>query len=191
MTAVAHSPIWTGRQRRKNKNKWNGGWKYGKNKKRGNEDGGKLKEIVTVHDDKGKVLHKAISPSMAEFHIKDMLQIIVGASILAIPVGYTEETRHLGQMPPILNITIFLLLSVIFIASSIYYNYYREHIKEHWDESIKRALFTYMLSFLVVTLLLALILKSPRGTDWMLASKRTVIVTFPASMMASVADMIK
>jgi len=30
---------------------------------------GKLKEIVTVRDEKGKILHKIISPLMVEFHL--------------------------------------------------------------------------------------------------------------------------
>ncbi|MCK4429723.1 MAG: hypothetical protein KAW19_00325, partial [Candidatus Aminicenantes bacterium] len=53
---------------------------------------GKLKEIVTIHDEKGKILHKIISPLMVEFHPKDVLQVIIGAAILAVPVGFTEET---------------------------------------------------------------------------------------------------
>ncbi|MBW2992334.1 DUF2391 family protein [Candidatus Woesearchaeota archaeon] len=152
---------------------------------------GKLKEVVTVRDAEGHTLHKIISPLMVEFKIKDFLQVLVGASILAIPVGYTEETWNLGQTLPLANIIGFLVLSLIFIASFIYYNYYKEHIKEHWDEFIKRVLFTYCLSFLVVGMLLSLIQKAPWSTDFILAFKRTVIVTFPASMLASVADMIR
>ena len=152
---------------------------------------GKLREITTVLDKSGKVLHKIISPLMVEFYPRDVFQIIVGAAILAIPVGYTEETWNLGKMLPLYNVLGFLLLSVLFISAFVYYNYYRGKLKQHSFEFLKRVLSTYILSFLVVAMLLALIQKTPWTTDWLLAFKRVVIVTFPASLSATIADVIK
>jgi uncharacterized membrane protein len=152
---------------------------------------GKLKEVITVHDEKGRILHKLISPLMLEFHPRDVLQIMIGAAILAIPVGYTEETWNLGQMLPLPNVIGFLILSLVFIAAFVYYNYYREHLKEHLDEFVKRVFSTYIVAFVVVGILLTLIQKAPWSTDWILAFKRTIIVTFPSSMSAAVADIIK
>ena len=56
---------------------------------------------------------------------------------------------------------------------------------------MKRACSTYFISFMVVALLLTLIQRTPWNTDWIIAFKRVVIVTFPASMSAAVADVIK
>ena len=127
-----------------------------------------------------------------EFHPRDLLQVIVGASILAIPVGLTEETWRLGETLPFFNIIVFMLVSLLFISAFVYYNYYKIHgLKEHHTKFLKRVLLTYVFSFLVVALLLSLIQKTPWTTDWILALKRVVIVTFPASMSAAVADMIK
>jgi uncharacterized membrane protein len=116
---------------------------------------------------------------------------MVGASILAIPVGFTEETWRLGETLPLANVIGFMILSVVFVAIFVYYNYYRSNLRQHHGEFIKRVVSTYVFSFLVVALILTLIQRTPWNTDIILAFKRTIIVAFPASMSAAVADMIR
>jgi uncharacterized membrane protein len=152
---------------------------------------GRLKEIVTVKSAKGELLHKIINPLMVEFHLKDFFQVIIGASILAIPVGFTEETWHLGETLPLSNALGFVVLSLLFISAFVYYNYYMKRMKEHWFEFAKRVLVTYTVSFFVVAVILTLIMKTPWTTDWLLAFKRTAVVTFPSSMSGTIADVIK
>ena len=162
-----------------------------KTKKETHRIAGKLKEIVTVHDDKGQIIHKLINPLHVEFTVKDMLQIMIGASILAIPVGFTEETWNLGAELPMRNVIMLMLISLFFISIFVYYNYYRNHLEVHTFEYIKRVISTYLFSFLIVAMLLALIQRTPWVTDWVLSFKRIVLVTFPASMSAVVADTFK
>ena len=129
---------------------------------------------------------------LREFHLKDLLQIMIGASILAIPVGFTEETWHLGDILPAINIIGIFILSVLFISAFVYYNYHRHHkLKKHWNEFIKRVISTYIFSFIVVSLILILIQRAPWAADYALALKRTIIVAFPASMSAAIADTLK
>ena len=137
------------------------------------------------------VLDGVINPIVHEFRIKDILQVIIGAGILAIPVGFTQETWDLGASLPLPNTIGFIVLSVLFIAAFAYYHYHRHHLKEHKNELIKRVLFTYIASFLVVAILMTLIQKAPWQTDWILAFKRVVLVTFPSSMSAAIADTLK
>ncbi len=136
-------------------------------------------------------IKELIKPVKENFHPKDILQIIVGAAILAIPVGYTEETWHLGDILPLTNIMIFMLLSILFIAMFIYFNHYKHSVKIDINHFIKRTITTYVVSFLVVALTLSLIQKAPWTLDFLLAFKRTVIVTFPCSLSAVVVDVIK
>jgi len=156
-----------------------------------------LREVVTIHDDDGNVMHKMSNPLMVEFYPRDVVQIMIGASILAIPVGFTEETWNLGGSLPISNIMGILLLSVLFIATFVYYNYYYgedmhgENVKKHWDEFAKRVFFTYLFAFLIVAIILTLIQRAPWEVDFMLALKRVILVAFPASMSAAVADVLK
>ena len=51
-------------------------------------------------------------PTLENVTTKDILQIIAGASILAVPVGFTEETWMLGEILPKLNILLIFLLSL-------------------------------------------------------------------------------
>ncbi len=152
---------------------------------------GKPRELITVTDQKGKILHRMMRPIMLNFYPRDVMQVIVGASILAIPVAFTEETWKLGETLPLQNILGLMLLSIIFISSFVYYNYYRGSMKSHGTEFIKRVSTTYLVSFFVVALLLVLIERAPFDSNFPVAFARTVIVTFPASMSGSVADMIK
>ena len=152
---------------------------------------GRLKEITTVRDEAGNILHKIIAPLMLEFHPRDIFQVIVGASILAVPVGFTEETWQLGGSLPLVNILGLLFLSVLFISLFVYHNYYRRRFAVHKKEFFKRVISTYFFSFLIVALILTLIQRAPWNIDWALALKRIIVVSFPASMSAAVADTIK
>lgn len=139
------------------------------------------------------ILQKIISPLGIVLTARDVLQIVVGASILAIPVGFTEETWRLGESLPFANVIILMTISLIFIASFVYYNYYMHHhgLRKHGFEFLKRVLATYFIAFLVVGLILTVIQITPWSADFVLAFKRTAIVSFPASMSAAVADTLK
>lgn len=153
--------------------------------------GGKLKELITVKDEKGTVLHKVMKPLMLEFTAHDVVQVIVGATLLAIPVGLTEEVWKLGEYLSWGRIIVLMLLSLIFISGFTYYVSYKKHISTHWDEFLKRLLGTYVLSLFVAGLFLFLIDKAPLGPDIVITIKRMVIVAFPASLSAAVVDLIK
>jgi len=130
-----------------------------------------------------------------KFNLRDFLQIVIGASILAVPVGFTEEAWRLGESLPLLNVIGLLILSVIFMAAFVYYHYhssYRIHgVNGRWDQFGKRVFWTYAGSFIIVAIILTLIDKTPWITDLTLAIKRVIIVTFPASMSAVIADTLK
>jgi len=66
-----------------------------------------------------------------EFRPRDVMQIIIGSAILAVPVGFTEETWKLGESLPWLNVIALLVVSLIFISLFVYHNYYRNSPKEN------------------------------------------------------------
>ncbi len=153
--------------------------------------GGILKELLIIKDEGGKVLHKTLSPFMVEFHLKDALQVIVGAAILSIPVSFTQEVWDLGGKLPLNNVFGILIMSLLFISAFVYFNFYKGNIKGHQLEFFKRIVFTYLLSLVVVSILMTLIQQAPWQTDWILALKRIIIVTFPASMSGTLVDNLK
>ena len=153
--------------------------------------GGYLHKIIPVLDNTGKIVHHAITPLMVELRPRDIMQIIVGAAILAIPVGFTEETWDLGERLPLKNVLFLTIISIIFIATFVYFSFYRMNLKGHVFQYVKRVLATYLLSLVVVGILLTIIEKCPWGIDNILAIKRIIIVAFPASMSATVSDSLK
>ncbi len=128
---------------------------------------------------------------MLEFYGRDVVQVLVGSAILAIPIALTEEVWNLGESLSYFRVIGFLILSLVFISIFVYYNYYRNDFKEHITQFSKRVSSTYIFSFLVVALFLTLIDRAPWQTDLILSLKRIVIISFPASMSAAIADVIK
>lgn len=82
-------------------------------------------------------------------------------------------------------------ISLLFIGTFVYFNFYRFHLKGYALEFIKRVSSIYLVAFVVVGILLTIIEKCPWGVDNVLAVKRIVVVAFPASMSAAVSDMLK
>ena len=153
--------------------------------------GGYLHQVVPVFNSAGKAVNYVLKPVMVEFRPRDLMQVIVGASILAVPVAFTEETWNLGEKLPTANVMMLSGLSLIFIALFVFFNFYRFEFKGHILEYCKRVLAIYIFSLVVVGVLLTIMQKCPWGTDNLLAIKRILLVAFPASMSAALSDVIK
>lgn len=153
--------------------------------------GGYLHTIIPIFDGSGKLVKNVVKPLMVELHVRDVMQIIIGSTLLAIPMAFTEETWDLGKTLPIENVLILSLISVAFIALFVYVHFYRYYLKGFVFQYIKRVLCIYILSLVVVGLLMTVIQQCPWGIDNLLAIKRIVIVAFPASMSAVATDALK
>lgn len=153
--------------------------------------GGYLHRVIPIVDSAGKVVSYTLKPWMVEFRPRDLMQIIVGACILAVPVAFTEETWNLGKELPLRNILFLSGLSLVFIALFVYFNFYRFTMRGYIFEYCKRVLAVYLVSLLVVGVILTIIQKCPWGDDNWLSIKRILIVAFPASMSAAVSDTLK
>lgn len=151
---------------------------------------GRLHRIVPILDAAGRVIHYAVSPLKVELRRRDLMQIFVGSAVLAVPVAFTEETWQLGATLPMRNVMFLAAISVLFISAFVYFNFYRELLREHLFSYVKRVAAIYLLSLFVVGTLLSIIQMAPWQQDFILALKRTVIVGFPAAMSASVSDAI-
>ena len=153
--------------------------------------GGYLQKLVPIVDGTGKIISHAVTPLMVEFRPRDLMQVIVGASVLAVPVAFTEETWNLGEKLPLKNVILLGFISFLFIASYVYFNFYRFQLKTNIFQYIKRITATYLFSLIVVGVILTIIQKCPWSTDKILAMKRIIIVAVPASMSAAISDTIK
>lgn len=152
---------------------------------------GYLKEFIVVLDSSGRVVNQFVQPLMVELKPRDVMQIILGASILAVPIGFTEEAWTLGETLPTKNIVYLTILGFSFVAIYVYFNFYKNHLKNHVIEFFKRVFAIYFLSLVVVGVLLTIIDKCPWGIDNALAIKRILVTGFPCTMGAAVSDTIK
>jgi len=153
--------------------------------------GGYLHKITPIVDEAGRVVHHAIAPLMVELTPRDLIQIVVGASLLSIPVGLTEEAWDLGGQLPGTNIAALAAVSLVFIAIFVYYNFYHFHLRDHLLSYMLRVAATYLVSLMIAAALLTLIQRCPWGADNLLALKRIVLVAFPASMSAALSDSLR
>ncbi len=145
-------------------------------------------EIIIIKDDQGNELQRINIPLKVEIRIHDVLEIIVGASILSIPVAFTEEVWNMGDELPWLNVLALSGVSLLFLSSFIYFTSYRNHLLMFSRAYFTRVVSTFLLSVLIVGILLTIVNKCPWFTDFDLALKRTLIGAFPASMSATVTD---
>ena len=152
---------------------------------------GHLHRVIPIFDKSGQIVQRVVKPLMVEFRVRDVAQTVVGAAILAIPAAYTEEAWNLGRDLPLANISAIAIMSVLFIAAFVYFNFYKSYIAEFKMQFVIRTMSTYIVSLVVVATLLTLIGQCPWGTDNLLALKRIVVVAFPASMSATVTDALK
>lgn len=152
---------------------------------------GHLHTIIPILDSSGKVIQSIVKPLMVELTLRDVFQIVIGATLLAIPMAFTEETWKLGSTLPNANVAILSLISVLFIALFVYMHFYRFYLKGFVLEYFKRVIAIYIISLVVVGLLMTVIQQCPWGVDNVLAIKRIIIVAFPASMSAVATDAMK
>jgi len=149
---------------------------------------GQLYETFIIKDDEGKELKRLPIPLKVEMKLHDGLEIIVGASILSVPVAFTEEVWNMGDTIAWFNIILLSAISLLFLGNFIYYTSYRKHLRLYRKEYLKRVFFTYFLSVIIVGLLLTVVDECPWFTDFDIALKRTLIGAFPAALSATVTD---
>ena len=152
---------------------------------------GYLHAVIPVFDSSGKLIHRVVKPLMVELRLKDVIQIIVGATLLAIPMAFTEETWKLGNSLPNKNVAMLSFISIFFVSIFVYVHFYRYYLKGFVFQYIKRVISIYFISLLVVGILMTIIQQCPWGMDNILAVKRIIIVSLPASMSAVATDAIK
>ena len=151
---------------------------------------GELHKVTPVLDQDGKVVTHHVHRLHLELSSKDRVQILVGATILAIPTAFTEEVWTLGDDLPWISAIILAIMSLVFVGLFIYLNSYQRHMKLYRNQFLNRLISTYLFSLVVVGILLLVVDKAPWVTDFSLALKRTIIGALPASMSATVTDAI-
>lgn len=152
---------------------------------------GYLKEIITFFDSSGQPISHIINPLMVELKPRDILQIFVGAFLLAAPLCFTEEIWSLSVSLKRSNVYALGLVSLITAVLFIYFNFYRFKLKGHIINFIKRVFATYFITIFSIVLILVLIDKFPIIETPIIAVKRVIIIGFPSVFTAMLSDYLK
>lgn len=152
---------------------------------------GYLKEVITLFDSSGKPISQVINPLMVELTLRDVLQIFVGAFLIAAPLSFTEEIWDLSISLKRTNAYALALISVTVATLFIYFNFYRYKLKGNIINFVKRVFLTYLITIGCISLLLLLIDKLPFQESPFVAFKRVIIIGFPAIFGAVLSDYLK
>ncbi|MCB0367211.1 MAG: DUF2391 family protein [Bdellovibrionaceae bacterium] len=152
---------------------------------------GYLKEFVTFFDASGKPISQVVNPLMVELKPRDVLQIFVGALLIASPLCFTEEVWNLSVDLKQFNVILLSGFSVITVTMFIYLNFYRFRLKGNVIEFVKRVAATYLITLFSVALILLLIDKLPFLDHPEVALRRVLIIGFPSVFAATISDYMK
>ncbi len=119
---------------------------------------------------------------------EDLSQVIIGSTVLSVPIAFTEEAWNLSKTIPFLNLGIIVLLTLIFIGLYAWKGIFQGKVKNRMATYIKRVLIDYGVTLIVVIIVLFALNKLPLFSDPLIAIKRIIIIAFPASMGAIVVD---
>lgn len=121
-------------------------------------------------------------------NFEDVIQVIVGASALSVPVAFSEEAWDLGRSLPIANIFLLVALSLLFINLYSIHNIFQGNIRHRLLTYLSRTAIDYVITIFVVCVVLLALNHLPVLTEPVVGLKRIVILAFPASMGAVVVD---
>ena len=122
------------------------------------------------------------------FNLEDASQIFVGAFALAVPISFSEEAWHLGETLPAINLFMLFALSFVFLSIYTYQSVFQHDVETRKAVFVSRIIIAYLMTALVVALVLLCLDKLPLLDDPMVAFKRIIIISMPASMGAIVVD---
>ena len=118
---------------------------------------------------------------------RDVAEIVIGSCVLAFPVSVTEEVWNLSKTLRLGRVLYMSTWSVIFIALFTYHRYFRGQLRGNVGRFVLRVAAVYFVTVAsAATILLAL--NQLTTVETVVAIKRVVIVSFPASFAATIVD---
>lgn len=120
--------------------------------------------------------------------IHDTIQVLIGASAVAVPIAFTEEAWNMSEDLPVVNLLLIVLLSLGFCALYAFSGIYQSNVRDKVHVFVKRSMLDYGISIVVVFVVLLAINRLPLIDEPMLGLRRIIVVAFPACMGAVIVD---
>jgi uncharacterized membrane protein len=121
-------------------------------------------------------------------NLEDIVQVIVGSAALTIPVAFSEESWRLSETLPTLNLIVIILLSLLLINIYSFQGIFQGQIKHRLSHFISRTIIDYGVTIIVVFIILFALNRMPIIDEPLIALKRIIILSFPASMGGVIVD---
>ncbi|MFT5227988.1 MAG: putative membrane protein [Ulvibacter sp.] len=119
---------------------------------------------------------------------EDIIQVVIGASALTVPVAFSEESWRLSETLPLFNVIFILFLSLLFIGLYSVQGIFQGHIKHRYYILIARTIVDYAVTLIVVFIILFALNRMPIFDDPIVAIKRVILLSFPASIGGVIVD---
>lgn len=123
----------------------------------------------------------------ASFNLEDLIQIVIGSSLLVAPIAFSEEAWNLSRSLPTRNIIFLMTLSLLFMGLYVYQGIFSGNVKFRIGVFISRIFIDYLITLIVVFVILLALDKIP-FQDPQIALKRIIIIGFPASLVGVILD---
>lgn len=120
--------------------------------------------------------------------MEDIIQVIVGSSALSVPVAFSEESWNLSMTLPLSNLIFLIVLSLTFVALYSIQGIFQGNIKDRLLGFITRIIIDYSITLIVVFIVLLALNRMPIIEYPIVAVKRLIILSFPASMGGVIVD---
>ena len=121
------------------------------------------------------------------FNLEDLIQIVIGSSLLVAPIAFSEEAWNLSRSLPTRNIIFLMTLSLLFIGLYVYQGIFSGNVRFRIGVFISRIFIDYLITLIVVFVILLALDKIP-FLDPQIALKRIIIIGFPASLVGVILD---
>lgn len=118
---------------------------------------------------------------------EDIIQIVIGSSVLTVPVAFSEESWRLSETLPFFNVALLLILSLLFVSLYAIQGIYEGRIKHRIAQFLLRVIIDYSVTVVVVFIVLVALNRMP-FSDLLLCVKRIILLSFPASMGGVIVD---
>ena len=119
---------------------------------------------------------------------EDIIQVVIGASALTVPVAFSEESWKLSETLPLFNVIVLIFLSLLFISLYSIQGIFQGKINHRLSHYLLRIFIDYGVSLVVVFVVLFALNRMPIFDDPIIALKRIIILAFPASMGGVIVD---
>lgn len=122
------------------------------------------------------------------FNLEDASQVAIGAFVLAVPISFSEEAWRLGETLPLANLLLLFVLSILFLSIFAYESVFQANVKYRVPAFLWRIAIAYAITAVVVGLVLFSLDKFPLLAEPIIALKRLIVISMPASMGAIIVD---